>query len=229
MSSTQQNVEWNLFDRGSETKISARDLPHWDQCALTFVTFRLDDSMPRAVVQRWKDEQQQWIRAEGLEPTDIDELLTRPDVPGPIRRRLLKFRHTRWHEYLDRCHGSCVLRRPELARIVADTLLRFEGERYDLERFVVMPNHVHLLGQMRFGWDLRNQCTGWMRYSANQINRLLHRKGAVWQSEPFDHIVRNENQCRYLQKYTLDNPKKAGLLPGQYLIWTRQSGFLYDA
>lgn len=43
------------------------------------------------------------------------------------------------------CHVACLLRQPVLAKIVADSLRHFDGDRYCLGDFVVMPNHVHLL------------------------------------------------------------------------------------
>ena len=46
----------------------------------------------------------------------------------------------RFEALLDNCHGECVLRRPELAKIVGDSLLHFDGERYVMTDFVVMPN-----------------------------------------------------------------------------------------
>ncbi len=51
----------------------------------------------------------------------------------------------RYMESLDKGCGTCVLQRPELSRIVADSLLYFDGVRYNMGDFVVMPNHVHLL------------------------------------------------------------------------------------
>ncbi|MEX0867270.1 MAG: hypothetical protein WD030_07920 [Pirellulales bacterium] len=221
-----KGVVWNFYDRHGETLVTQRNRPHWDQSgALTFVTFRLADSMPKAVLQRWEAEQQEWLARNGLAQSELAQFALRNDVSEPIRRQFLKFRRQRWHDSLDDCHGACVLREPRLARIVADSLLKFAGDRYDLERFVVMPNHVHLLVQMRLGWDLRKQCTGWLRFTGRKINGLLARTGVCWQAEPFDHVVRHQNQFRYLQKYIFDNPTKAKLDPDEYLFWTLQHGF----
>lgn len=226
MSQPESKVVWNVHDKEIDTKVTHRDRPHWDQSgALTFVTFRLADSMPKSVLQRWEAEQQQWIRSKGLQSVNIQDVLQRRDVPENIRRQFLKFRKQRWHENLDDCHGCCLLREPLHAGVVADSLLKFEGERYDLERFVIMPNHVHLLVQMRFGWDLREQCEGWLRYTGRQINQRRETSGAFWQSEPFDHIVRSDIQFEYLQKYIADNPRKAHLKPGEFLLWIRDHGF----
>lgn len=41
--------------------------------------------------------------------------------------------------------GSCLLRKPKLAKIVQDALLYFEGRRYFLSSWCIMPNHVHVV------------------------------------------------------------------------------------
>jgi type I restriction enzyme R subunit len=66
-------------------------------------------------------------------------------------------------DFLDTCHGRCVLRRPELAKIVADSLLHFDGERYRMGDFVVMPNHVHLLASFPMEESMKLQCDSWLR------------------------------------------------------------------
>ena len=106
-------------------------------------------------------------------------------------------------------------------KLVEESLLHFESERYDLERFVIMPKHVHLLIQMRQGFLLRKQLTETMRYSGRSVNTLLKQEGDFWQSEPFDHVVRSEAQFEYLQRYIADNPKNACLSEGEYTIWIR--------
>lgn len=211
---------WRLFDKTGDVKQSLRTHPHWDQKSLTFVTFRLADSMPLQVVELWKHEQLEWLRAKGLPPSvTIEEALQRDAIPEKLRRQFLKMRTQRWHENLDACHGSCLLKDPQFSEVVADSLLYFNGQRYDLERFVVMPNHVHALVQMRAETDLRKQCTSWMRFSARKINAMLQRQGEFWQPEPFDHVVRNERQFEYLQTYIVNNPKRANLEEQEYCLW----------
>src|SRR5471030_1122959 len=48
-------------------------------------------------------------------------------------------------ELLDRGWGACWLRRDEIARLVEDAFLTFDGARYRLHAWTVMPNHVHVL------------------------------------------------------------------------------------
>ena len=64
-------------------------------------------------------------------------------------------------ESLDKRQGACVLRRPELSKIVADSLLYFDGIRYHMGDFVVMPNHVHLLVCLIGETDILKQCYSW--------------------------------------------------------------------
>ena len=118
---------------------------------------------------------------------------------------------------MDACHGRCLLRRPELAQIVSDSLLHFDGKRYRMGDFIVMPNHVHLLVAFATAAALKNQCDSWLHYTAYRINQAIGEKGTFWQQEPFDHLVRSPVQYEYLRKYIAENPLKARLGPGNHL------------
>ena len=120
-------------------------------------------------------------------------------------------------ECLDTCHGRCLLRRPELAQIVSDTLLHFDGQRYRMGDFVVMPNHVHLMASFSSARSMLEQFDSWLHYSAFRINQTIGERGHFWQSEPFDHLVRSSEQYEYLRTYIADNPQKAKLRTGQFL------------
>ena len=50
-----------------------------------------------------------------------------------------------FQEWLDRGQGSCWLKQSEVATIVESALRKFDGERYALGEFVIMPTHVHVL------------------------------------------------------------------------------------
>lgn len=233
-SESRATVVWNAFDRRADTAFARRNRPHWDQNgAITFVTIRLLDSMPRAVVQRWIAELEDWLQSKGIDTSKrpvagdgqsgFERII--PNAPEKIRRAFLKLISQRWHESLDACYGRCLLRHQPFAQIVAEAFLQFDCQRYDVERFVVMPNHCHLLVQMRVGWGLRKQCESWMRFTGRKINRINGVSGKFW-AEPFDHIVRSNAQFLYLQKYILENPVKAKLAAGNYLLWVRDRGFL---
>ena len=49
-------------------------------------------------------------------------------------------------------------------------------------------------------------------YTAHKANRLLGRKGAFWQQESYDHVVRDANEWQRIVTYVLNNPVKAGLV-----------------
>lgn len=222
---TRPTVVWRCFDPDADLDVSVRNRPHWHQAgAVTFVTIRLDDSMPVAVVKQWLHAQQDWLTQQGLGEISVDAMLARNDLPRDLRRAFTKFRNRLWNTNLDDCHGSCCLRNRAHAKIVADSLLHFDGVRYDIERFVVMPNHVHVLVQMFQSWGLREQCESWMRYTATQINRSMGKGGDFW-AEPFDHVVRNPTQFDYLQRYIVDNPDRASLSSQETLTWIRHEGF----
>ena len=121
--------------------------------------------------------------------------------------------------YLDQGLGDCPLRDRSLSQMVADCLRRFDGERYHLGDFVVMPNHAHLLTCLLGSTDLASQCRSWKKISAIGINKALGRKGRFWQEESFDHLVRSPEQFAYLQHYITGNPVKARLRPGEYYLY----------
>src|SRR5204862_6392833 len=100
----------------------------------------------------------------------------------------------RWHDGLDAGHGACVLRQRALAEVVENSLRHFDGDRYELLDFVIMPNHVHLLAAFPDEDAMLAQCESWKHYTATQINRRLKQKGRLWQEDAFDHLVRGEAQ-----------------------------------
>ena len=213
----------DVFDPKSELLIRERCRPHWSQAgAIVFITFRTHDSIPREVIDRWDREKQDWLTRNGL-ATDV--LATEGQHWSKVVDSLADSDRVRFNRefdrcretFLDTCHGECVLRRPELAKIVADSLLYFDGDRYRMGDFVVMPNHVHLLAAFGTPELLVEQCDSWLHYTAFQINKRLGRKGKFWQQEPFDHLVRSPEQYEYLCDYIRDNPKKAGLKPGEFV------------
>lgn len=214
------NVEWSFYEHDKDRLESRRNLPHVDMPnTLTFVTFRLADSMPQQVVQQWHDEIERWLQKNGLSEQSVDQVLSSPEIEQPLKTELRRFRNRVWHGYLDDCRGSCLLRDEGVRRHVASSILHFDEQRYDVERFVIMPNHVHVLIQMRSDFLLRKQFREIQRYSARKINSQLDRTGNLWQSEPFDHVVRSEAQFVYLQQYIVDNPTKACLPESDFTLW----------
>lgn len=204
------------FDPQAELLIEERIRPHWSQAgAIVFVTFRTFDSIPKEVIQRWDYEKNHWIWHLGYPPKHWSELLSTlsEKEQSDFRRHFVRTRE----DFLDTCQEKCLLGQQALAEIVGDSLLHFDGDRYRMGDFVVMPNHVHLLAAFANPDQMRTQFDSWLHYTAVQINREISGSGRFWQPEPFDHLVRNSQQYEYLRDYIAKNPQKANLPPGQFL------------
>ena len=108
--------------------------------------------------------------------------------------------------------GPLWLRDPELARPVADAIFRGqELNQYQLDTYVVMPNHVHLLLWPRL--PMARVMGGIKGVTARNGNVLLGRTGMpFWADESFDHWVRDDVELRRIRIYIERNPVTAGLV-----------------
>jgi len=70
-----------------------------------------------------------------------------------------------------------------------------------------MSNHVHVLVKPLGNYSITDILHSWKSYTANEINKLLERKGQVWMHESYDHIVRNEKAFEAIRQYIRNNPK----------------------
>jgi REP element-mobilizing transposase RayT len=113
---------------------------------------------------------------------------------------------------LARYHGTQWLSDVRVARQVAETICDGERQRrfYELQAWVVMPNHVHLLILPQVGLP---QITRWIKgRTAREANLLLGRSGKpFWQHESYDHWVRSERELQRIAGYIEENPVSAGL------------------
>jgi type I restriction enzyme R subunit len=215
-------MEFEFFDPEGELRVTGGNLPHWFQPGVTyFVTFRTEDSIPAEVADLWYRRREEWLRSHGVTTADPKWQNALAKLP---KKQQLEFHNTfsrAYMEYLDRGYGACVLKTPSLARIVADSLKHFDGERYQMGDFVVMGNHVHLLASMLGSTDIVEQCYSWKKFTAAQINQAMRRRGRFWQEESFDHLVRSSEELEYLQRYIAENPMNANLREGEYLYYRR--------
>jgi len=211
----------DLFDPNAEFTISEHFRPHWAQAgSVVFITFRTVDSIPHEVVQRWDHEKTEWLKANNY-PYDAHWSKIIPKLDGPSRIRFHRHFDRCREIFLDTCQGECLFKTTALAQIVADSLMHFDGDRYQMGDFVVMPNHVHLLASFKSEEMIVTQCDSWMHYTARQINLRTGRKGKLWQQEPFDHLVRNLTQYECLRTYIRENGPSANLSEGAYLYRRR--------
>ncbi|HPE06797.1 MAG TPA: transposase [Smithellaceae bacterium] len=178
-------------------------LPHFDSPhAIQHITYRLADSLPRLVLEQ--------MQAEVKTSLQDDE-----KRKSELRQRI--------ETYLDAGHGSCILQDPEVAACVIDTWHHFDGERYHLLEWVVMPNHCHVLIEQIEGVSLGKIVLSWKNYTARWINEYKRRTGTllsrensdgekVWHREYWDRCIRNERHFLTARDYIIMNPVKAGLV-----------------
>jgi putative transposase len=192
-----------------------RHLPHWRQDGATyFVTFRLHDSLPQSKLQILDTLRLEWERRYPSPQTNEqwEEL---------IRERIRHIEH-----WLDQGMGSCCLKEPAAVKEVVDALRFFDGTRYELDCFVVMPNHVHAIVRplLCATEPLERILQSWKRHTSLEINRLLGLSGTLWQEESFDRIIRDAEHLYRSIQYIGTNPEKAGLDPATCARWVRPQG-----
>ncbi|HMJ90548.1 MAG TPA: carbamoyl-phosphate synthase large subunit, partial [Candidatus Acidoferrum sp.] len=198
---------FQAFDERGEVQQTRRNLPHWEQPGATyFVTFRLADSVPASLLAQWKEELEQWLHHH---PKPWDSR-----AAYEYQQRFVESRE----DWLDQGHGGCLLRDATAAKIVADALMHFDDERYLLDSWVVMPNHVHVLFRPLEEHTISDILHSWKSFSAHEIKRACQPAEAhVWQDESFDRVVRDWEALQECRSYIGRNPEKAGLRAGEYL------------
>ena len=201
-------MQFKPFNRDAETyKHEKGKLPHWRQWGVTyFVTTRLADSVPTPLRDEWRARREAWLATHGA--------VSPESLPTELRREYDREFTSAFHALLDAGHGECLLARRDCADILVARLKAGHGTAYQLDAWVVMPNHFHALvaplGDLLLGEILKS----WKGGSAREINVLLGRQGSLWQKEPFDHMVRSGAQLEYFRRYIAENPAKAGLRSG---------------
>lgn len=179
-------------------------LPHIKRAdASYFVTFRLADALPVSVIARLKTEREHILQ---------HALAAKRPLTWAEEQQLYRWYATQVDAQLDRGHGACWLKRPEIAKLVADALLFFQHQRYELPTWVVMPNHVHAVVKPAPTFELSAILHSWKSFTAHAANKLLPKsEGSFWQTEAYDHWIRDDAERAALQHYIRHNPVTAGL------------------
>jgi carbamoylphosphate synthase large subunit/REP element-mobilizing transposase RayT len=196
------------FDEHATVEMAHRQLPHWEQEGTTyFVTFRLADSVPNTLLNQWRDDLNSWLKFH----------------PRPWDYQTAHDYEIRFQEgpekWFDENRGDCVLRDHRAAEIVANSLKHFQGERYWVDSFIVMPNHVHVIVQPTTGYALSHILHTWKSFSAHAVNKALGRTGDLWMEESHDRIVRDWESLINYRSYIAANPQKANLRNGGFVFW----------
>jgi REP element-mobilizing transposase RayT len=183
--------------------IRARRLPHWEATGATyFVTFRVADSLPRDVLQQIEFQ---------LEDIPATAAQMQRALTGDERSRLARLHSRTLEKYLDAGAGRCWLSNAVIAEAVADSLRKFDGTRYRLFAWCVMPNHVHVVFQTLAGNALSGIIHSWKSFTAKKANQVLKRSGTFWQHEYYDRLIRDRGEFARAVAYVAENPQKAGL------------------
>lgn len=170
-------------------------LPHLEQKPLQMITFRLEDSVPKEVINQWKCEM------------EIEETKAQSGEKMVRLRKLID-------QYEDAGYGCCYLRDERIAKLVEDTLFYYDGRHYRLVRWCIMPNHVHVMIEPMESYTLSNILKEWKSYTSHEAKKMLGMKEPFWMQEYFDRYVRDMSHYRNAIAYIDANPVKAGLAEG---------------
>ncbi|MEO8042274.1 MAG: transposase, partial [Acidobacteriota bacterium] len=102
---------------------------------------------------------------------------------------------------------------------------------YSLHAYCIMANHVHslftpFLGERSLTEVKRKNRTAFQStdptltsimqsikgYTGREANKFLGRKGQFWETESYDHEVRDAKEFGNIKSYILNNPVKAGFV-----------------
>jgi REP element-mobilizing transposase RayT len=195
-----------------------RHLPHWRlEGACYFITFRLNDSIPQEIEHAMKLEKEVWLarlahaaaRHEGKLPPD------EASAWEEFQRSRLK----KLEQLLDEGHGESILCETTHRQTVVRALQHFEGIRYEMLAYVVMPNHVHLVCRPLPGHQLEDICHSWKWFTGQEIQRRRGQVGQLSQQENFDRIIRDANNYANCVRYIARNPIKATLSESEASAW----------
>lgn len=219
----------------NHAELTYRHLPHLDVPGVpTFVTFRLNGSLPETVRKSLIAQAQQWQKSNGT-----SEVLA--------HKRLFALMDKYLDEATVQLAGPCHLKNIEVCNgFIKHMSWGMTNFRYLVHAYCIMSNHVHLLLETLPKIPIKNNVLSWhgsclrkqhvesivdqtlahtaVTYwtlsevmqglkscSAREINRILNQSGTFWQDESFDHVIRDEAEYFRVVSYIENNPVKAGL------------------
>jgi 1-hydroxy-2-methyl-2-(E)-butenyl 4-diphosphate synthase len=193
--------DWSQLKKHSSTF-----LPHWRIPGATYaVTFRIKDSLPVSVLKEY--EQKKSILLEQI--TKEAQRAGSRNAADSLRKlhdQIQSLNETIIEPALHAADGPQPLADPAIAMMMLQALKHFDGERYDLLAWSVMPNHVHALISPYEGNELEKILQAMKTHSAKEANRMLGKTGTFWQEEYYDHIVRDGEDLKHQVGYILRNP-----------------------
>ncbi len=134
------------------------------------------------------------------------------------RRQLPHLQVDEKPHFLTFCTGHRWVLPLRVRSIVLESCLHDDGIKFDLRVVVVMPEHVHMIFTPLIDLEamevhsLAEIMDAIKGASAHRINKVLERKGRVWQAESFDHVLRSSENLDAKMQYVLENPVRRGLV-----------------
>ncbi len=191
-----QHGTLHFVNKREPVLIEGTKLPHWSQSGcVQFVTFRLADSLPQSKLIEYKKSRDRWMTGHPR-PWNESEEEEYDNVFGAAIDK-----------WIDAGHGDCLLKDKRLRDVVAGVMANDNGRRCDIYAMVIMPNHVHVLMTPGEGHVVQTIVGAWKSVSSHKINEILNRKGAVWERESFDRMVRGADDFNRYAQYIAANPQ----------------------
>jgi REP element-mobilizing transposase RayT len=190
-------------------EIYRRNLPHFHLSGQTyFITWMLSGSLPKSVLSRMD------LEYKKMKSSLQDEKLPKKNIRKLKTRNYIK-------SFDNELHSTGIskyyLRKPEIAKITADSIHYWDNIKYNLLTYCIMPNHVHTVlttfekdedGKIIYLQDILESIK---KYSARRCNKQLKRRGKFWQHESFDRIIRDREDLYWTLLYVIENPVNAGM------------------
>ena len=197
-------VETTSFRRGK--------LPHWEiKGGRYFVTVRLADSLPAAIVARLQE---------------IHRTLSAVESASTQFIALQRQYFQTMEQHLDAGTGACLLRDSIAATILRDELLALDDWSVAVPHYSIMPNHWHAL--LVPAPDCAHSLDEIIKRLKGRTGRLIRAAtkssgtGPVWQREWFDRWMRDDAEWAKTVAYIRNNPVKAGLAARwEDHLWTK--------
>ena len=195
-------------------------LPHlYPVGAVFFITFRLGDSLPQSILRLLKEEYEGEIKK--LRKLQLMSNQEQSKLAALRKKIFGKYDH----QLDDQPYGECYMKDENVAKIIYNKIMQYNGGYYNLLALSIMPNHVHVLLDTSVQLSVDTQVgevpdgyvdvSKWMKLikggSAHAVNKYLGRKGQLWAHESYDHFARDEPEIQRIIDYILANPVKAGL------------------
>ena len=176
-------------------------LPHIENKQYQMITFRLNDSVPRHVVEQWKETLNHLtgsqVGPQVSAPAAAGQQVSAPAVTGSQVSELAKNTDSQVFNF---------------ATTNSPFRTHQQEIQYELICWCIMPNHVHTLIAPVEGMSLSEIMYDWKSYTTHAINKALNRKGKLWMMEYFDRYIRDNDHFQKVVNYIHNNPVKAGLV-----------------